>query len=515
MMVPPASVPITAIVAPPPTANGDLHLGHLSGPYLGADVCRRYLALRRREVISALSLDVNQSYVVTTAERLGVSPADLVHRSHREVSETLNSAQIRFDAVGLPDEAYSAYVSDWFRALHKSGAFYRREYEAVFDIKTGRALFEAYASGRCPHCLATTKANICEGCGNPNDATDLLNLYPTGGTPQEQVRRGSASAWMLDLECYRDEMVEVLGRLSPQPRPTLRRLLDEIFSRRLPQFPITFPSSWGIPAPFDDASGEVLNVWAEMVPGHYWWLRQAARNAAARNGFDLSKSKYIQYLGFDNSFFYAIAHLGLALAARRAGVDSLLPAALITNEFLLLESYKFSTSKGHLIWGRDLLSSHPADEVRFYLAWINPELQQSTFSVTDFESVVAMEFRARVEALCALLPQVSHSGAVSEHDATRAASALQARFEAALEPSTQSLRLLALAVATGLEVALERSRRGEPLGSLVRVLAAGSAPLVPTTALRLWRLVEKVGPLEWPNSRVPSSFVGVDRTMFA
>jgi methionyl-tRNA synthetase len=131
-----------AIVAPPPTPNGDLHVGHLSGPYLGADVLARYLKLKGAKVTSALSVDLNQTYVVTTAERLACEPMGLARKSHREVTDTLNAANIDFDVVGIPNQAYSDYVTSWFEKLYAAGVLKRQKRQAPYDPKRGRVKFE-------------------------------------------------------------------------------------------------------------------------------------------------------------------------------------------------------------------------------------------------------------------------------------------------------------------------------------------------------------------------------------
>jgi methionyl-tRNA synthetase len=178
----------TVIIAPPPTPNGDLHVGHLSGPYLAADVMRRSLRLRGEGTIATLSVDLNQTYVVTTAERRGEDPLALAHRSHEEVCVTLAEAKIHFDVVGMPDDSYSRYVSNWFQRLHAADLVNFGYKKVPFDVLRQRFMFESYAGGFCPVCLSATKANICEACGHPNDAQDLLGLYPTGGAQTIQSR---------------------------------------------------------------------------------------------------------------------------------------------------------------------------------------------------------------------------------------------------------------------------------------------------------------------------------------
>ena len=493
--------PITAIVAPPPTSNGDLHLGHLAGPYLAADVLARYLESRGRSVVKALSVDVNQSYVVTTAERLNVDPRTLSAKSHAEIQATLAAAEIEFD-LGMPNRDYTAYVQNWFARLYSSGALELRNLTFPYDVRRGRALFESYASGRCPVCLSHTRGNICEVCGHPNDASELFDLYPTGGGRDDPVEMRSQPGIVLDLESWRDALVGSLSRMSPPPRPSLARLIREMLSGRLPSFPVTFPSTWGIPAPFPHCQGLVLNVWAEMVPGHYYWLDQA--HAAAGNTGPLvgkmPQTRYVQYLGFDNSFFYALAHVALALSAREAGLEALVPDALITNEFYHLDNYKFSTSQGHLIWGRDFLREVPADEARFYFASSNPELHQSNFSRSDFEAVVATQYREPLARLKTLLSDLPPKVASSQRRDPMG-QALLDRLAHAYDSDHLSLRLAAQTIAAGLDAAVDLGRppaQLDRLRSLAEALAIGAAPLIPAAAAMIWNRLGNSGKPAWP-----------------
>ena len=490
----------TIIIAPPPTPNGDLHVGHLSGPYLGADVLRRYCTLREHDVISALSVDTNQTYVVTTAERLGKDPTTLVHESHKDIITTLNGARIMFDTLGIPTACYNNYVSDWFRRLFDSGALSRGRRTIPFDTVRNRFMFESYASGSCPVCLTDTRGNICEACGHPNDPRDLLGLYPTGGSPNDSIELRDIDEYYLDLESLRTSLAVHLHAAIPEKRPSLARLLEEILSHSLPCFPVTFPSTWGIPAPFPDSDGMVLNVWAEMVPGHYYWINEACKKRNYPSPIGRSTPyRYVQYFGFDNSFFYAIAHLGLALSATNAGIDALLPNAFVTNEFYLLENYKFSTSEGHLLWGRDLLKDLSADEVRFFLAWSNPEYSQANFTRADLDEVVTDKFRKPLARIIQALGDMPFG---TEVHANPYSSALIARFEAAYEVQRPSLRQAAQTVANGLNLLVSLFARGEArpvLRNTARALACGMAPLTPEAALRVLRASNELGPLKWPS----------------
>lgn len=495
----------TAIIAPPPTPNGDLHVGHLSGPYFGADVLARYLRLRGNAVVAALSVDLNQSYVVTTADRMGVDPNKLARDSHHDIASTLSAARMEFDIIGMPDAPYEAYIKDWFLRLHKAGVFQLRSRDVPYDTARQRYMFESYASGRCTTCLSETKGNICEACGHPNDPAELYDLRPTGGRADDTIEMRRIYEYVLDLEEWKEGLKVHLRKL-PNLRPSLRRLIDELLSKPLPPFPITFPSTWGIPAPFPEATDLVLNVWAEMVPGHYYWLEAARKKSGNASVATVEEQahRYIQFLGFDNSFFYAVAHFALALAAKSEGIEALLPSAIITNEFYQLENSKFSTSQGHLIWGRELLKQAALDDVRLYLALSNPEFNQSNFSINEFEKVVEQRFRRPLEKLIITLNALSPTIPASISMPDIGWSMIR-RFESAYNVEQPSLRIAALTLANGLEFANSLSPRddgGANIKVFAQALAAGAFPIVPESAARIWNAVGQTGPVTWPRDEL-------------
>jgi methionyl-tRNA synthetase len=488
----------TVIIAPPPTPNGDLHVGHLSGPYLAADVMGRFLRLRGEGTIAALSADLNQTYVVTTAEKLGEDPLALAHRSHEEVRATLTEAKIHFDVVGMPDDSYSQYVSDWFQRLYAADLIKFRYRDVPFDVLRQRFMFEAYASGFCPVCLSATKANICEACGHPNDAWDLLGLYPTGGNPNDPTEIREVAEYYIELESLRTPITTYLNNMSSEKRPALARLINELLAKPLPKFPITFPSDWGIPAGFPNGQGLVLNVWAEMLPGHYWWINNACQAQSLAPAVTAGgKTRYIQYLGFDNSFFYVFAHLGLALLARKAGIETLLPSAFVINEFYLLDNFKFSTSQGHLIWGRDLLAEVPADDVRFYLALSNPEYSQANFTRADLDHVLDHKFRKPLEQITGALIHLPRERQAKTSDYQRV---MLSRFESAYGEKSQSMRLAAQTILNGFGLfikLLKQNADPDILRGIAQAIACGLAPLSPAAAERIWQATGASGPIQW------------------
>ncbi|MFA1678201.1 class I tRNA ligase family protein [Rhizobium mongolense] len=502
---------LTLVSVPPPTPNGDLHVGHLSGPYLGADVFCRYNRLRSQPIVSAFSSDRNQSYVVTTAERLQTEPQVLANKSHECFGHTLDLAEISFDLLGMPDQRYSSYVARHFALLNQSGALVLKNVDTFFHRPSGRYLFESYAQGRCNVCLAATKGNICENCGHPNDPLKLLDLQATG-YPHEQgaFELRPVPTLVLELERYRQRIERHLETLQATMRPELAKLCDDLLSEQLRDFPITYMSDWGISAASLGLPGTVINVWAEMQPGHVYWLSEAWKNSYNFDGHPLSERTvdYVQFLGFDNSFFYTFAHLALAFAAHDAGLFAPLPTAFITNEFYQLENYKFSTSQGHLIWARDLLANHVADEVRFYLCWSNPEHQKANFTPADLRAIIDRYFHKPISTISDRLEtnglDLGMNG-TPDPDVALAAKAAQRRLENAYRASSFSLRRAAQTLVDLLDWCAQLANRAESgsehamanFRTVLDVTVLGLAPIAPAVSSRLWRAGGHTEPMSW------------------
>ena len=246
----------------------------------------------------------------------------------------------------------------------------------------------SYLRGTCSHCFSPTAGAICEACGHPNDARTILD-------PQCSIDPGHAlelrevDVVVLELERYRTELREFYVDKWRTWRPHPLRLVEELLEKPLPDYPVTYISDWGIPAPFPGCDGHVLNVWAEMLPGLMRTVEWVETQRGDRNvdgealWHPASGNRLIQFLGYDNSFFFAVVHVVLALAIRDRCI---LPTSIMTNEFYQLENFKFSTSKNHAIWARDLLAQRSVDEVRFYLALSNPEFQKTNFAQAKWTS---------------------------------------------------------------------------------------------------------------------------------
>ncbi|EGJ35499.1 methionyl-tRNA synthetase, partial [Moorena producens 3L] len=321
-----------------------------------------------------VSTDDNQSYVDTTARRLGIEVTSLINQSRTEIRDSLSSYDIAIDHFGNQDASYREFVQAFFERLYSSGLVEVAEMQVFYDKKTDTYPIESFISGFCPNCLSYTCSGICESCGHPNSAIDLLEVQYPGLEILKEPRL------VLKLEEFRSELEQYLLGMETH-RPALKHLISSLLDQPMTPFPLSYKMNRGISIDFA-LSDQKLNVWAEMYPGHIYFLKKSAGQLS-------NKDEYVQFLGFDNSYFYVFVHFALGIAAQKCGFDWPLPRGFITNQFYYLGSSKFSTSKGNLIWARDLVKDYEADIIRLFLALHGPEFQEANFSLIAFEKTVS------------------------------------------------------------------------------------------------------------------------------
>ena len=430
----------------PPTPNGDLHLGHLAGPVLNSDICARSQKILGSDVAFSTSTDDNQTYVVTTAVRIGVTPEDLIRRALAEMTDSLQLGGIAVDLFERPDADYERFVRHFFTTLWQKGAFDQREVYLPYDDEAGAYRAEAFVTGRCPTCLAHARAGVCETCGLYNLPQALLPMVDDiGRLPRRPVR-----IWTLDLERYRARIEAWYERSDVGMRPDLERVVRETLRDRLPYIPITYPIDWGISVDWDgpDAPPQTINAWPEIYVGHVYWLNQAR---ADTRGCD----ELVQFIGIDNGFYNAFVYLALSLLGSEHGLPVTLPKTrTLTNQYYLLEGRKFSTSKGDVLWAGDYLRSAGRDRARFLLALTSPEVQKAEFVETVAADTLTSRFDqpvTTIEAALRLLVGCEIGDAPSPWW-QRAIDASVGRFEASYDLAHFSIRGAAEALALHLEV---------------------------------------------------------------
>ncbi len=436
------------VVDTPPTSNGDLHIGHLAGPFMAADVHARYLRARGREVVFSSGTDDSQTYVLASARRKAMRPEELCGRSWHEIKHTLERMGISLDGFAPYDDRYRASVHTFVDDLYAAGKFELRTVRLPYSERTGEFLVEGLVAGYCPVCLVFSRGGLCETCGHPNNFDELLDPQSTVD-PHDPVTHRETEILVLPLEQYREQLVEFYERRKDRMRPHTVQVVRELLAKPLPDFPITYPIGWGIPAPFPETPDQRLNAWVEGIPAVMYCT--AFADEQKRGGPDGSAddelwraghdAEVIYFIGFDNVYFWGLTHVALLMAHEGKYV---LPDAIVSNEFYELENDKLSTSLGNVLYTNDLLDEVPRDLIRFYLALTCPESQRANFSRAALDKVTDLRVVTPWNQLAEVVNKVTAaSGVTGELPVSQAAQAragaVAARFRVCYEIDGYSL----------------------------------------------------------------------------
>ncbi|HET9140279.1 FAD-dependent oxidoreductase [Actinophytocola sp.] len=513
------------VFSTPPTPNGDLHLGHLSGPYLGADA---YVRFQRMTGVSAWHLtgsDDFQSYVVECAQREGRPPAEVAAHYSAEIAETLRLMDIELDqyTVTNTDPEYPKGLQGFFARLVESGSVAPREAPALFHGETGAYLYEPWVSGGCPGCGEPTGGNICEECGEPNSCADLTDPVVRGS--QLPPRRGSVTRFSLPLHEFRAEVAahHRAGRVPAR----LRELAERLFARQRLDVAVSHPSDWGVPPIESDVDGQVIWVWPEMSYGFLHGIEALGRRLG--RSWDAAAPapdwKIVHFFGYDNSFYHAVLY---PVLYRLAFPDLTLDIDYHVNEFYLLEGAKFSTSRRHAVWGKEILGPHSVDAVRFYLSRTRPEGRRTNFERAEYETalreILVGTWQRWLDDLAGRVDRHCQGAAPEATARTPEQRAFLGRLAVRLAALTNSLgpdgfslnaaatelhgivtdtvafARLETAVAGSAEWQAEtRAAIGLELAA-ARLLARGATPVMPRFAARLAAALGDPPPEVWPNA---------------
>ncbi|MGW3025580.1 class I tRNA ligase family protein [Streptomyces sp. NPDC001221] len=374
-----------AVLSPPPTPNGPLHLGHLSGPYLAADIATRAARARGERVLAVCGTDDHQNYVVTKAEQLGRKPDEVADEYRELIRKAFSLAGIGHDVFTAPraDAGYRAAVLRFLEELRESGLVRDGAWTMAVCDACRRTLHHAYATGGCPSCGAAMGGGTCEGCGCFTTAAGLADLRCAGcGSVPRRVRHHGP---VFALAPYREALTEIWSRAHIPPR--VRALLARLLEQGLPDVPVSYPTDWGI----ETSDGtERLDVWFEMGLAYLYVIGRhldphavsLADHARAFAGLGALWS----FLGLDNAFYYAVLFPALASAVGVPRDKAL--TGLVVNEFYRLDGRKFSTSRGHAVWAHETLAERDPRAVRLFLSWDRPAPHASNFTADAFEANV-------------------------------------------------------------------------------------------------------------------------------
>lgn len=373
------------VTATPPTPNGDLHLGHLCGPYLAADIFRRHLRQLGADVIAVTGIDDHQTYTEARGIRDGKTAETTAQWFGNRIVEAWANAQVDFDIVTRPILApyHRALTQNVFRKLFEQGDIVARVKPLPYCSTCERWAYEAYVTGECPHCGAQSCGNACESCGRPNDCGDLKSPRCTICLSECETRLCERLYFPLSRHVDTLRLFVSDARMSGH----LRALSESMIAIGLPEIAVSHPAEWGIDVPIDKFKSHRIYVWFEMAAGYL-----AAGGSEHTVGAWHTRRRVIQFLGIDNGYFHSLLFPAIM---RAFDVHVPLPTAFVTNEFYRLDGLKFSTSRNHAIWLSEALERVPADHLRLYLSWDRPAVSQTNFRWEHFYARVHGELLPR------------------------------------------------------------------------------------------------------------------------
>ena len=367
-----------------PYANGPLHLGHLAGCYLGADIFARYHRMQGNEVLMVSGSDTHGTPITIRADQEGVTPAAVVERYHSDFLETWQRLGITFDLFTHTNtENHERVVHDIFLELLDKGLIYTDFMQLAYCPGCERFLPDRYVEGVCPHCsYGRARGDQCDQCGRTLDPQELVEAFCIlcGGSPEFR----DSEHFFLKLSAFQDQLLDWI-REQPHWRPNVSNQTRSFLESGLRDRAITRDLTWGVPIPLEGYEGKRIYVWFEAVIGYL----SAAVEWAANSGRDLrwedfwkdpaTRSYY--FIGKDNIPFHSIIWPAMLMGY---GNDLNLPYDVPANEFLSLEGHKFSTSQNWAVWVPDYLERYDPDPLRYLLTINMPETGDADFSWAEF-----------------------------------------------------------------------------------------------------------------------------------
>lgn len=380
----------TLVTSALPYANGPLHLGHIAGAYLPADLFVRFKRALGEDIVFICGSDEHGVPITIAAEKEGVSPQDIVDRYHSINKKAFETLGISFDYYGrTSSEMHKETSQDFFHVLHEKGTFVKKAQEQLYDEQAQMFLPDRYVYGTCPSCSYNhAYGDQCEKCGTSLSPTDLIE--PKSALTDSIPVRKETEHWYLPLGKLQPKLQEWLDQKKDWKSNVIgqvRSWLQEGLSDRA----VTRDLSWGVPVPLDEAEGKVLYVWFDAPIGYISatkeWAKEQGQPEAWTRYWKDQDSRLIHFIGKDNIVFHCLIFPSMLMEYG----DYVLPDQVPANEFLNLEGQKFSTSRGWAVWVHEYLEHFEADLLRYVLGSIMPESKDADFSWRDFQSRVNSE----------------------------------------------------------------------------------------------------------------------------
>ena len=376
----------TVLIAPAwPYANGPRHIGHVVGFAVPGDVLARFWRLRGARVLMASGTDEHGTPITYEADKNGIPPKDFADRNNALIVDDLVRLGMTYDIFTRTTTANHYRVTqDLFLKLFERGYLVKKKQMGAFDPATGRTLPDRYIEGKCPICgYPEARGDQCDNCGNQLDPADLINPHQRGS--DAPVEFHETEHFFFDLPAFGDQLkawIEQHGNW----RPNVRKYSLE-YVRNLKPRAITRDLDWGVPVPlpgWEDNPSKKIYVWFDAVIGYLSasieWAINSGKPDAWKEWWDNPESHHYYTMGKDNITFHTVMWPAILMGAG----DLHLPDEIVASEFLHMEGRKFSTSRGQVIYVKDVLDQYDPDALRYYLMIAGPENQDTDFTWSEF-----------------------------------------------------------------------------------------------------------------------------------
>jgi len=375
------------ITAALPYTNGPIHIGHLAGVYVPADIYSRFLRMQGHDVAFVCGSDEHGVPITIKAKKEGVSPQDVVDKYNAIIKTSFEDFGITFDNYSRTSgDVHHKTASDFFKKMYEDGKFIEESTEQLYDVEANQFLADRFVTGTCPKCgNEEAYGDQCENCGSSLNATDLINPKSaiTGAVPTLKETKH----WFLPLDQYEDFLKEwILKGHKADWKSNVYGQVKSWIDDGLRARAVTRDLDWGIPVPVEGGEGKVLYVWFDAPIGYI----SSTKEWAEREGKDWEpywkeeNTKLVHFIGKDNIVFHCIIFPTML----KAHGDYILPENVPANEFLNLEGKKLSTSKNWAVWLHEYLQDFPdqQDVLRYVLTANAPETKDNDFTWKDFQA---------------------------------------------------------------------------------------------------------------------------------
>ena len=378
----------TTVTAALPYANGGVHIGHLAGVYVPADIYVRYLRLKKKDVVFIGGSDEHGVPITIRAKKEGITPQDVCDRYHKIIKESFSEFGISFDVYSrTTSKVHSQLASDFFRKLYDDGKLVEQESEQYYDPEAKQFLADRYIMGTCPHCgNENAYGDQCERCGSDLSPMELINPHSTISGAEPVIK--STKNWYLPLNDYQEWLKQWILEGHKEWRPNVYGQCKSWLDLDLQPRAMTRDLDWGIPVPVEGAEGKVLYVWFDAPIGYISNTKELCDAEPEHWGswekwWKDEDTRLVHFIGKDNIVFHCLIFPTML----KAHGGYIMPDNVPSNEFLNLENDKISTSRNWAVWLDEYLRDFEGkqDVLRYVLTANAPETKDNNFTWKDFQ----------------------------------------------------------------------------------------------------------------------------------